>query len=199
MRSRQGGPVAAQDAHLLAPPHPPGKPPRRPECPRPRPARPTRLSRHPRAPWPRARPPRRPHLPPVCRFLRRFRLRPRNPREIAGGRFSRSTQRRSAPLGARKADEWNRIGSVDSLLRRGRSCGGGGRRARRSRRSAWRWASMPHPSMGCSWCVAALRRGPGHAHGARSHSPIARRSPVESRAETRYAASRALLGGRHPP
>lgn len=85
MRSCQGGPVAAQGARPLAPRHPPGKPPRCPVCPPLRPARPT-----PVPPLSRLVAPVRAHLAartsrPVCRFLRRFRLTPRNPRETAVG------------------------------------------------------------------------------------------------------------------
>jgi hypothetical protein len=66
------------------PGRPPGKPPRCPVCPRPRHARPSV------PPPPRPVAPVRAHLAartsrPVCRFLRRFRLCPRNPRESAGG------------------------------------------------------------------------------------------------------------------
>ena len=85
MRSRQGGPAAAQDARPLVPRHRPGEAPRCPVCPRPRPARPTPIS-----PPPHLVAPVRAHLAartsrPVRRFLRRFRVRPRNPRETAGG------------------------------------------------------------------------------------------------------------------
>ncbi len=85
MRLRQGGPVAAPPARLLAQCRPPCEPPRRPVCPRPRPARANPASASPRpVPLRRARfADRAP--PPVCRFLRRFAPDPSKPSAIRGG------------------------------------------------------------------------------------------------------------------
>jgi hypothetical protein len=84
MRLRQGGPVAAPPARLLAPRRPLREPPRRPVCPRPRPARPN-PNRPPRAPCRRSAP-ASPIAPrhPCAAFCAASPLTPRNPRQSAG-------------------------------------------------------------------------------------------------------------------
>jgi hypothetical protein len=82
---RQGGPVAARPARLLAPRRLPTEPPRCPVCPRPRPARP---EARPVLPAPRAAQRARfanRASPPVCRFLRRFASDPSKPSAIRRG------------------------------------------------------------------------------------------------------------------
>ena len=87
MRSRQGGPVAAQGARPLAPRHPPAKPPRCPVCPRPGQARPTPVPPPPRHVAPCA--PASPLAPPgpCAAFCAAFASRPETLGKLQGVRI----------------------------------------------------------------------------------------------------------------